>query len=127
MTAVLDASTVLALINTETGWEVASNYLDDSVMSAVNLAEIVGKLRDIGVAPSSTRSIVDRLAVVVIPFDETQAFLAGDLVARTRSAGLSLGDRCGLALAKTLDATAVTADRAWLEIDAGVEIAAIRP
>lgn len=127
MTAVLDASAVLALINTETGWEVASDYLDDAVMSAVNLAEVVGKLEDIGVAPFSTRSIIDLLALVVVPFDETQAFLAGELVTRTRSAGLSLGDRCCLALAKTLDATAVTADRAWLEVDAGVEIVAIRP
>jgi PIN domain nuclease of toxin-antitoxin system len=127
VTTVLDASAVLALINKETGWEVASDYLDDAIMSAVNLAEVVGKLRGIGVTPSAIRSIVDLLALVVIPFDETQAFLAGDLVARTRSAGLSLGDRCCLALAKTLDATAVTADRAWLEIDAGVEIAAIRP
>jgi PIN domain nuclease of toxin-antitoxin system len=127
VTAVLDASAVLALINKETGWELASDYLDDAVMSAVNLAEVVGKLRDIGVTPSATRSIVDLLALVVVPLNETQAFLAGELVTQTRSAGLSLGDRCCLALAKTLDAVAVTADRAWLEGNAGVEIVAIRP
>jgi len=126
VTAVLDASAVLALINTENGWEVASDYLADAIMSAVNLAEVVGKLRDIGVTPSATRSIVDLLALVVVPFDETQAFLAGELVTQTRSAGLSLGDRCCIALAKTLDAVAVTADRAWLEVNAGVEIVAIR-
>ena len=45
MTVVLDASTVLALINNEPGWEVASSYLDDAVVSAVNFAEVVGKLR----------------------------------------------------------------------------------
>jgi PIN domain nuclease of toxin-antitoxin system len=127
VTAVLDASAVLALINTESGWEVASDYLDDAIMSAVNLAEVVSKLRDIGVTPSATRSIVDLLALVAVPFDETQAFLAGELVTQTRSAGLSLGDRCCIALAKTLDAVAVTADRAWLEVNAGVEIVAIRP
>ncbi|MBT8194741.1 MAG: type II toxin-antitoxin system VapC family toxin [Acidimicrobiia bacterium] len=127
MTAVLDASTVLALINNEPGWEVASSYLDDAVVSAVNLAEVVGKLRGIGLPPSATGSIADLLALVVVPFDEAQAVIAGDLVAETKSAGLSLGDRCCLALAKSRDLVAVTADRAWLELEVDIEIVAIRP
>ena len=127
MTEVLDATTVLAIINNEPGWEVASSYLDDAVVSAVNLAEVVGKRRGIGLPPSDTRSIADRVALVVVPFDEAQAVIAGDLVAETKSAGLSLGDRGCLALAKSRDLMAVTADRAWLELEVDIEIVAIRP
>ena len=67
------------------------------------------------------------MALVVVPFDEAQAVIAGDLVAETKSAGLSLGDRGCLALAMSRDLMAVTADRAWLELEVDIEIVAIRP
>ena len=51
---------------------------------------------------------------------------AADLWQPTRGAGLSLGDRACLALARRLDVTAVTADRAWLGLDVGVDVNAIR-
>jgi PIN domain nuclease of toxin-antitoxin system len=44
----------------------------------------------------------------------------------TSTRGLSLGDRACLAVAKRLDAIAVTADRAWPELNHGVEVRLIR-
>jgi len=46
----------------------------------------------------------------------------------TRVAGLSLGDRACLALARRLDTRAITADTAWIQVgaDAGVELTQIR-
>lgn len=127
MTAVLDASAVLALINSEPGWEVASEYLDDAVISTVNLSEVVGKLSQIEIPAAVTRSIIDMLALRIVVFDEQQAVDAGSIVPQTRKRGLGLGDRCCLALARSLNSTAVTADRAWRDVDVGVEVRAIRP
>jgi PIN domain nuclease of toxin-antitoxin system len=44
----------------------------------------------------------------------------------TRHLSLSLGDRACLALAGRLDLPALTADRAWVELDVGVDVRAIR-
>ena len=54
--------------------------------------------------------------------------LNAQLRAATRELGLSLGDRACLALARGLQATAVTADRAWAELAeaTGVRIEVIR-
>lgn len=46
--------------------------------------------------------------------------------ATTREAGLSLGDRCCLALTQQLDATAVTTDRAWARLDVRIAIEVVR-
>jgi len=55
-----------------------------------------------------------------------QAKIAGSLAARTRSIGLSLGDRACLALGLTLKAPIYTADRAWKSLKLGVRIHVIR-
>lgn len=61
-----------------------------------------------------------------MPLTVEDANLAAVLRAPTRAAGLSLADRCCLALAKRLRATAVTADRAWTRSDHGVPVELIR-
>ena len=50
------------------------------------------------------------------------------MIAVTRPAGLSLGDRACLVLAKRLGAKAMTTDRAWTRIAeaVGVEVEVIR-
>ena len=68
------------------------------------------------------------LDIEIVPFDAELALAAALLQPATASAGLSLGDRACLALAAKLDATAMTADRAWLKVAGviGVEIVLIR-
>jgi ribonuclease VapC len=67
-----------------------------------------------------------RLRLEVVPPDEAQAWAAGELRRQTRAAGLSLGDRACLALARYLGLPAVTADRAWRGLLPDVQAVLIR-
>ncbi|WP_199520216.1 PIN domain-containing protein [Fulvimarina endophytica] len=66
------------------------------------------------------------LSLTTIPLDEAVAFAAGLMRSVGDRAGLSLGDRVCLSLAKTRGAAVLTADRAWQSIDVGVEVKLIR-
>jgi ribonuclease VapC len=61
-----------------------------------------------------------------VSFTEEQARIAGALTARTRTLGLSLGDRACLALGIALRAPVYTADRAWKKLKLDVPIHIIR-
>jgi ribonuclease VapC len=130
--AVVDASAVLAYLNRETGAEVVADLLaEGAIVSAVNFAEVLSRGADRGVA---AERLVARLAEVGIlegaisvePFTAEDASTVADLRLATRHAGLSLGDRACLALARRLEAPAVTCDASWSEVDVGVEIRLIR-
>ena len=123
---VLDASALLTLLNAEKGRDLVLEFLPKSVISTVNLAEVVTRLSMIGMPDGEVREALTMLGLETIPFDEEQAFRAGLLSAYTRTLGLSLGDRACLALAITNHAAALTADRAWKDLDIGVEIKLIR-
>ena len=58
--------------------------------------------------------------------NKSQAYIAASLRPATRAKGLSLGDRACLALAIERGVPALTADRAWMELDVGVDVRLIR-
>lgn len=123
---VLDASALLAAVLFEPG-SANVRALRHPVISAVNLAEVVARLqRDVDDA--AVIGAIATLDLTVIAADREQAMVAGLLGEKTRSAGLSLGDRFCLALARQLGVAALTADRAWLRIAdvVGVEVQLIR-
>lgn len=126
---VLDASAVLALLNEEPGAERVQALLErnDCVVSVVNVTEVLSKLSDHGLSPDEARFALDTLELAERPLDAGLARSAAALRPLTRDKGLSLADRCCLALAGSLGAVAVTADRPWstLNLDIGVEC--IRP
>jgi PIN domain nuclease of toxin-antitoxin system len=126
--AILDSSAVLAVILEEPGAERVEAYLPGAKLSAVNLGEIVAKLRDLGMPAQTVEAVLDGLQIDVRPHDRDAALSAGLLRPATRAAGLSLGDRACLALAASLGLPAVTADRSWQGIAAaiGVQVASIR-
>ncbi len=66
------------------------------------------------------------LGVTVEPLTRDDAMRAAKLYPATRPAGLSLGDRCCLALAGRLQAPALTADQAWSGLDVGAEVRLLR-
>jgi len=117
-THILDASAILALLYQEPGWKKVKEVLlaEKHAMSSVNYAEVVSKSRDGGIPMPALQEILAQLNLSILPFDQAQATIVGDLRPPTRGLGLSLGDRACLALAITLGATAVTADRAWLSL-----------
>ena len=126
--AVLDASAILALILEEPGADRVELHVPGGMASAVNLGEVVAKLRDLGMVEASVDEIIADMQLDVRGHDLTAALAAGHLRPMTRSAGLSLADRACLALARALRLPALTADRSWLGVaDAvGVRVDLIR-
>ncbi|MBY0457066.1 MAG: type II toxin-antitoxin system VapC family toxin, partial [Gemmataceae bacterium] len=100
--------------------------LDGAVISAVNLAEVLGKMAEYGKPRAVTAAALARLRLPVIPFDEIQAGHVADLREPTRAAGLSLGDRACLALGRVCEAAVLTTDRAWADLEIGVTVEVIR-
>lgn len=123
---ILDASALLALLNAEKGADLVQELLPQAVISTVNLAEVVTRLSILGMPEGEIREALSMLGLEIIPFDEEQAFRAGLLAAQTQPLGLSLGDRACLALALTTNATALTADRVWQDLEIGVKLKLIR-
>lgn len=123
MTAVVDASALLALLFDEPGAQaVAEVVADGATMSAINLAEVATVLirnhRD-------PQKVLDRVQaqIEVKPFTDVDALAVAALYPQAAK-GLSLGDRACLALAQRLDAPAVTAEHIWagLSLDIAVQL-----
>jgi ribonuclease VapC len=123
---VLDASAVLCLLQEEKGAERVARALPAAEIGAVNYCEVVGKLVDGGMDEETADRLIDMLHLSVIPFDRTQARLAGSLRAITRKLGLSLADRACLALAQAQGATALTCERSWTRFEAPCRIETVR-
>ena len=124
---VLDASALLAVLNREPGAEnLPPELLAQATISTVNLAEAHTKLVREGIDPDEAWEDVMGPIQDCAPFTAEQAKIAGSLVARTRSIGLSLGDRACLALGLTLKAPVYTTDRDWKSLKLGVRIHVIR-
>jgi PIN domain nuclease of toxin-antitoxin system len=126
VTVVLDASALLVVLHDEPGAAAVEPLLDGAAVSAVNWSEVVQKAATRGVDVTRLREEVEALGVRVAIFDADAAEAAADLWPATRDAGLSLGDRACLALARALDATALTADKAWVDVQTGVEVQLVR-
>ena len=126
MTIALDASAVLAVINSEPGAEMVQNAWTDAAISAVNYSEVIAKLVETGLDDAEAIGILEALPITVHALDIAQAQRAGLLRRQTREHGLSLGDRACLALAMMLGLPAMTADHGWIDLDLGIEIVVIR-
>lgn len=132
MAPVLDASALLAHLRDEPGGDVVGEAIaGGAVISTVNLAEVFSRVADRGEDPAKlaaelTQSGLLDGAITVEPFTVADAIDAGRLRPLTRDAGLSLGDRACLALARRLDAPALTADTDWQGVAHGVELRPIR-
>ena len=122
MSVVLDASAVLALVNSEPGAGVVGEVASEAVVSAVNLSEVVAKLAEGGMPEEAISELLEELNLEVIPFDAEHAYRAGLLRPLTRAAGLSLGDRACMALGLRLGSAVLTTDRRWATLDLGLEV-----
>ncbi|MDI3340934.1 MAG: hypothetical protein QJR03_10430 [Sphaerobacter sp.] len=123
---VLDAAALLALPQQEAGANVVAQAVQHgTVICAVNLAEVVGKLADEGVPANVLEQILDPLDIEVVPFDTRLANRGapppGDPPERA-GAGRSRvhRPRTGAGLPR------VGADRSWQDLPHGVELYMIR-
>lgn len=130
----LDASALLCLVFDEPGAEkVEAAFEGRAVVGAVNWAEVLSKVADLGgdpgemIAQLDDRGLLDDV-LQVVELTAVDGLAIARLRPRTRDLGLSLGDRACLALAHRLGLPALTCDRAWAHLDAGVvvELAADR-
>ncbi len=124
--AVFDASALLALLNEEPGGDRAAAALSGASINAVNLSEVLGHLLRRGVPGEAGVEAILSLGLDVVPFDRDLAVDTAELERGVRQFGLSLGDRACLATARRLRQPAITADRAWLRLNIGVRVMAIR-
>jgi PIN domain nuclease of toxin-antitoxin system len=125
---VLDTSAVLALLFDEPGADEVKSVLASAILSAINYAEVLGRYERDG---KDSRSIATRIAGdtrEIVAFDASMAYDAAHLMRITRPFGLSLGDRCCLALAMQRKCPVLTADRIWLRLSlpTPLEIRSIR-
>ena len=95
-------------------------------MSAVNFAEVVGKLLEAGLPESSVKVVMENLEIQIEPLDDKQAWEIGMLRKSTKEFGLSLGDRACLALAHVKKLSIVTADKQWDKLKTDIKIIQLR-
>lgn len=125
---ILDASALLAMLRSEPGGDLVAERLTEARMSVVNHAEVISHYARLGADAAAIDAMLRPLPIELMPVSADLARAAGLLSGMTGKAGLSLGDRFCLALAKMESATAWTADRAWKRVAApiGVEVRLIR-
>ncbi len=131
MTAVLDASAVLAVIFAEPGEApVRRAMAEGALLSTVNLSEVVARLARSGRSRNDIAEVHAALlaGLVLVDVDEALAVEAGLAIVVTRDHGLSLGDRVCLLLAKSRGVPALTADAGMAAVAAaiGVKVELIR-
>lgn len=124
---VLDSSALIALFYREPGSDRVTQAIEDgAAISTVNLAEVASKLNDLGAPEAFIEEAVKVLELTIVDFNSELAYQVGLLRPLTKGAGLSLGDRACLALARHLNLPALTADQAWKDLLLGIEVQVIR-
>ena len=120
MTAVVDASVVLAWLQDEPGSDVAERHLVEGVIGAANWSEVLQKAGQHGAAPGLVARLLVSFGLNVADVTPADAELAAGLW-RPRS-DLSLADRLCLALGLRLGAEVITADAAWTGVPDGPRV-----
>jgi PIN domain nuclease of toxin-antitoxin system len=124
---VLDASALLAVLQREAGAEVVLPLIEGALMSSVNWSEVMQKAAARGVAVDRRmRRDVEAIGVRIVPFAPDDAEAAAGIWSAAPQAGLSLGDRACLALAREHGAVALTTDRAWAALPLDVPVRVVR-
>jgi ribonuclease VapC len=88
---VLDASAILAFVHDEPGANRVAEALPGASLSAVNLAEVVGKLVDADLDASRLAALLEAAGVTLEPFLAADAQLAGAMRSLAGGRSLSLG------------------------------------
>ena len=133
----MDASAVLAHLFGERGGAEALDWMDKgAAISTANAQEVVAQLvaRDVrnGADPDQAfADAVEDFEALVLDVENLtieDAFRAAALAPYQRSANLSAGDRCCLALGKRLEIPIVHAEQAWqpLADELGLELVLVR-
>jgi PIN domain nuclease of toxin-antitoxin system len=129
---VLDSAAVLAMILKEPGGERVDALLDalelgadlKVAISSVNWCEILTRMQRDNMEMTAQELSATLSGVELVPFGKADAELAASYAQVSQA--LALGDRACLALARTFQATAWTADRFWRQCKLDVPIELLR-
>ncbi len=120
MSAVLDASALLAFLLGEKGQDIVLEALPNGVVGAANWAEAAQKVTAHGGDWAIATALIKSYGVSVEPVSRADAERAAAIW--YAGSPLSLGDRLCLALADRLEAKVFTADHAWGESEQIIQI-----
>lgn len=119
---VLDASAILAMLRAEPGAEQVAEVIGEALVSVINEAEVIGKLIWRGQSPEQALQVVRSLPYKLVNLDSDLCRRAGSWWGVTKPQGLSLADRCCLALAQRERLPALTTDTGWTKIALKVDV-----
>jgi ribonuclease VapC len=119
---VLDASALIAFLFQEPGADAVAAKLPGSIMSTVNMSEVVARSLERGLTMEFLDYQLDRLPLGIVSFDHNLAKLTATLKSQTKSHGISLADRACLALGLDRNLPVVTGDREWANLQLGVQL-----
>lgn len=124
---ILDASALLALFNSENGSEKVEELLTLSVMSTINIAEVVAELdKKLDISPTQSKEMISASINKIISVEFEQAIEIGRLKKETDRFALSLGDRACISLGLITGYPIYTADKAWANLQLSCNIILIR-
>jgi ribonuclease VapC len=126
--AVLDSSVLISILNQEKGWQESEAYLNQGIISAVNMAEVASYLGRKVSSLETINQVLSSFMIHVIPYDGANAAQTGLLNNQGMKYGLSLGDRVCFTLAQERQLPVVTTDRIWQEFGQiiGVDVILMR-
>ena len=124
MTAVVDASVVLAWLQDEPGSDDAEPLLMEGVIGAANWSEVIQKARQHGAPAEIVGRLLTSFGLTVIDVTADDAEIAADLW--RQGSVLSLADRLCLALGVRTQHEVATADSAWTAVENGPPVVLIR-
>jgi ribonuclease VapC len=124
VTAVIDASVVLAWLHDEPGSDTAERHLVEGIIGAANWSEVLQKARQHGAQPGLVARLLTSFGLRVVDVTAEDAERAADLW--TVGSGLSLADRLCLALGLRLELSVVTTDAEWRAVKHGPKLILVR-
>jgi len=126
ISAVLDASALIALLRRERGMEVVHGHIADAAISAVNYSEVIKKTIEYGGAAEPVNAYARNVSLNIVPFDTEQAISSGKLYPATKPYGLSFADRACLNLGARYGVPVLTTEKRMADTPVGVKVQLIR-
>ena len=123
---VVDASALMALLLREPGSDVVAERISKSVISAVNLAEVLARMSRERISARTLVPKLTALGLAIVDFDQAQAVIAGEIREHARGQGVGLADCCCMALALHQAWPVLTADRLWAKLGFDIDVRLIR-
>lgn len=123
---VLDASALIAFLRSEPGADTVRKHLSGALISAVNYSEVLKKTTEIGGDAKVVHAHVTSLPLRIVPFDSEDAAVTASLYPQAKPHGLSMADRCCLALGVRSRANVLTTDADMAEVELPVKVLLIR-